>query len=372
MKYTMLVILTFLSWPSFANGVGNGGDELRFLFQEGRGHAIHKIAALKRCSFEAAESEELVDWILQRKYVLMADVENSPHEWITDAQSTCAFTQTKSQHPITLSFEACKNILTKEQAGRLLIHESVHHMGVSSESFADEVAYAIYGASNRDVCPEPTDDPFESSSCTGSPMSEEAALAYIPRGEIESAEIAAMSMHSRYRVCQAQTGCTAWREGAEFGFLYPVTSCTGCGNDPQTGYRNFMANQAKSKNTLNFRIGLKGKIILDLDQTQPSESWPPTAYSWRFISRSMDHRREISVSEHFYDAYYGSGQLVLGGHNELGEYRSSSERNKQYLAPLRGKLTDHCLRLTTSNRVQLPDGRWVENQGVLFSRFEGK
>jgi uncharacterized protein YjbI with pentapeptide repeats len=75
---------------------------------------------------------------------LANDITMSPHIWTVDPQVTCAFTEHDLAKPVVLSFETCRqNVVTTIDAATLLIHESTHHLGVSDETMADQIAMAL-------------------------------------------------------------------------------------------------------------------------------------------------------------------------------------------------------------------------------------
>lgn len=59
--------------------------------------------------------------------------------------------------------------------------------------------------------------------------------------------------------------------------------------------------------------------------------------------------------------------LLLGGY-KFGQFRS--DLNKDFIANLAGKITNHCLRLTAEQKVLMQNDRWEETQEVLFSQFK--
>lgn len=191
---------------------GHGGDEMRLLFEEGRVDAFQKIPQIKRCSLPATTNPQVVEWILRNKNLLATDIFKSRHVWITDRQSTCAFTQTKPEFDVTLSFQACGNVKTKEGAGRLLSHESVHHLGIADESLADAIAFAIYAADLKKTCHPPANDPFDPLSCSGQPITLD-QVRHVLKPGISRIKIGEFKVHSRFRWCQTLGGCTNWVVG---------------------------------------------------------------------------------------------------------------------------------------------------------------
>jgi hypothetical protein len=357
------------SRADLGNEHGSGGDELRFVFEEGRQDAVQKISALRRCSFDSSVSEAVKDWILGQRMALIADIAQSAHSWITDEQPTCAFTQTKSAFPITLSFVACKNIASKEQAGRLLTHETVHHFGIADEAFADSVALAVYNASFVATCPDPSEDPFDPSSCVGDPMTSQQRLKYFEPGSTESKQVGALSFAVRTRTCTAETGCGAWTTSpdfVDFGVIHKVYG--GC-NGECMGHTSMSDSESHGRNLSGFQFTVGSAVRLNLHKQYQSgyPSYHTTSYLFAGIFND-DH-----------------GQLEIG--NDSLRYSNSWERTYLYLlrkgqggasvnksgirTNLSGKFTDHCLRLSGRTRQDNSQDRrqWFENEVVVYSRY---
>lgn len=127
--------------------IGNGGDSLRIAFQQSKQAASHIVYKIKKASFNSDTPAHLQDWIIKHRSTLSADILASNHEWVLEEQATCAWTQTQPAHVISFSFPTCrKSIENFSHAVSLLIHESVHHLGIAEEEFADQVAIAIIEA----------------------------------------------------------------------------------------------------------------------------------------------------------------------------------------------------------------------------------
>jgi hypothetical protein len=127
--------------------VGNGGDPLRLMWWSAREQAAFVVQRMHPDAFPRTSSQELRSWILERKDALAADILASPHVWIEDEELHCAMTRPFPAAPIELSWSTCrKATTTKSDAAKILIHESVHHLGVTDETFADEVAVTIWSA----------------------------------------------------------------------------------------------------------------------------------------------------------------------------------------------------------------------------------
>jgi hypothetical protein len=201
------------------NENGNGGDPLRDLFSDGRSHAAARVLSLLPCSFRADTAAETRRWVIEHKEALARDILSSRHTWVTDTQSTCAYTHTVSQADITLSFQVCgERVKSIVDAGRMLLHESVHHFGISDEAFADEVAAAVYLAEPASACPLPiSDDPFDSNSCAGAPLTSAELFKMIPLPNANERLLGRFKVSQRMRVCYTPEICTGWVESDAHG-----------------------------------------------------------------------------------------------------------------------------------------------------------
>jgi hypothetical protein len=221
-----VVLLMSATWVSaslsFAgNENGNGGDPLRNLFEDGRRQAAARVLNLQPCSFQSTVPSSVRDWILERKNALATDILESRHVWITDAQPTCAFTQTHSRADITLAFSSC-GLRAKDvaDAGRVLVHESVHHFGISNEEFPDQVAIAVYLAESTSACPlPPASDPFDPASCPGAALSTAEFYGLLPLPNATEKSLGRYTVFSRMRTCYATGFCSDWREADVHGFV---------------------------------------------------------------------------------------------------------------------------------------------------------
>lgn len=214
-KGGVLLAAVFLSYLSSATTgtEGHGGDPLRTLFEEARGYAVARVTSARACAFSIDTKPEVIAWIMEHQAALATDIQLSPHIWITDHQSTCAYTQTSSQAPITLSFETCRpNIEDVNDAIQMLAHESVHHFNVIDENFADQVGTAIQRLGINARCePEPSEDPFDPNSCPGRRLTESELKAMIPLPERNSVELGKFTATIRQRTCYGMDFCSSWR-----------------------------------------------------------------------------------------------------------------------------------------------------------------
>lgn len=152
-KFTLMLFVLGLGFAQAGvKEVGNGGDVVRFLFENGRLDAVSKINELRDCSFGSDVRAGVKEWIQKNKKLLASDVANSEHHWTAEEQATCASTSLISQASISLSYQHCDPKMSIQDAGKLLSHESIHHFDINDEAFADAVAIAIYHATPGKFC----------------------------------------------------------------------------------------------------------------------------------------------------------------------------------------------------------------------------
>lgn len=220
-RFALLLSLGGIS-PNVQAGdsVGNGGDYLRVVFEEGRQLGIEMIKKMRSCAIPESVPSNVRNWILLNQSELVKDMTVSPFVWIADSNDTCANTPTTRQAEISLSYEACRPlILDRERAARLLLHEVTHHFGIADENFADWVSYAIAEAQNDEGCSiPPGDDVFNANICPDAPMTAEEAIAKIGPPHSFGKRLGDFAIHTRTRMCYAIGGCTDWTMGGDLKF----------------------------------------------------------------------------------------------------------------------------------------------------------
>lgn len=207
----LLLTLVTLSAHAAGNGVGNGGDSLRDLFEKARAAASVTVENLNRCSFGIGARRELADWIMSNQEKIAADIRKSAHLWVVDAQPTCAFTQTREESPIYLSYPTCASTVGTDLSNALfvILHETAHHLGIADELAADEFARAIGSADINAQCSQVITNPFDSGICRSSAFTERDALHYLAPGST-FAEVGEYRAFMRIRECTTLAGCGAW------------------------------------------------------------------------------------------------------------------------------------------------------------------
>lgn len=150
-KFANLVALISLltSVPSFGgDSSSGGGDYLRFHFEEGRQQSLQILKNLDLSKLPKDTPTDVQDWLTKNSKALAQELKTSELTWLENSeQETCARTAYEMGAPIRLSFKRCFGyILHKEDAGKLLLHEASHHLGVKEETFADLIGIHVYRA----------------------------------------------------------------------------------------------------------------------------------------------------------------------------------------------------------------------------------
>jgi hypothetical protein len=127
--------------------IGNGGDPLQILFEEQRSTLLQKVDDMIKYGHGIKENPEAVTWLEKNLSDYRNDIEASAHDWSDKKLSTCAYTKRERNAVIQFSYQDCKGrTLSKEDAFKLLAHESVHHFGVDDEIFPTKVAQLLFDA----------------------------------------------------------------------------------------------------------------------------------------------------------------------------------------------------------------------------------
>ena len=139
-------------------GVGSGGDYLQFVFEQARKNAASILPRLTQDSFQSGTCSEIlscdeVRFILKNKQVIADDIAASAHVWGDQLplgmcpDHTCACTVTERKSTVYFAFSTCRPFIdTVEKAARLLVHETMHHLGIVEENMATRMALGVYTA----------------------------------------------------------------------------------------------------------------------------------------------------------------------------------------------------------------------------------
>lgn len=326
---------------------GHGGDPLRLLFEDARPFAADRVMKAIPCAFGSNVSIDVRNWILNHKQSLADDISQSEHVWLTDKQSTCAFTQTNSRADITLSFETCRpGIRDISDAVKILVHESVHHFAIADEYFADKVADAVYNLGNQSACTiPPSQDPFDPASCPGTQISTADLMQMIPLPTKIEQELGRFKVSARRRVCYSANWCAPWNATA----------------DQVSLHHSFMNNEILPR---------EGVVSAIYSNNKPSVSF--LSDSWVDInSQKIFWSTSASVNNYSLETDWSWGGT--SDHNITGEHADVKVVNKSLTGNLQGWMTRSCLRQVITDEYKTKDDRGndvtVDYEVVFLSHF---
>lgn len=346
--WSVLALLGSIKVYPMGNETGSGGDPLHFLFEDARIAAVSRVQMAMPCAFGADVRPEVRDWIMKNKEALANDISLSAHNWITDQQATCAFTQTTSRAPITLSYNVCRSGVSDISAAALvLIHESVHHFEISNEVFPDEVALAIHNLGVNSSCPvPPLLDPFDPASCPGAPLTAQSLKAMIPLPHQNYKVLGDFKVSVRGRTCYAENWCSAWTE-------MPRAFSSDLGITPDANFVKGTTTVVLQDNTP--QLHFVSLIAL----TGSDANVYPYNHRWKIFSQINDYHLN-SMNAYATVGGGSHGLLTLGGVT-LG-------RNK-----FTGWVTHQCARQTVKSSRSSKDDRnndiTLEYEMVVLSHF---
>ncbi|MES2803195.1 MAG: hypothetical protein V4654_11930 [Bdellovibrionota bacterium] len=342
------ILLSCLCLHAYGGTEGHGGDPLRLLFEDARPFAADRVMKAMPCAFGANVSADVRNWILSHKQSLAEDINQSEHVWITDKQSTCAFTQTNSRHDITFSFETCRpGVRDISDALKILVHESVHHLGVTDEYFADKVANAIYNLGSNSSCiVPPSKDPFDPASCPGNPLSETELTSMIPLPDSTTKKLGTYRVSSRMRSCYSENWCSKWVLSDGNGFFTHTTNYYGsvvAGPAIMGGFA-----------TLKY-VGNHPVVYIDSDPSvQLDPTWDSKLGGWVNFTYST-----IKGGTGFESNSYGDMNVGITSIKDT---------------PFKGWITNSCFRQTLRSKFKTKDSQYnqieKEYETVILSQFE--
>jgi hypothetical protein len=158
MKYLVLIAAAFSlsgchQTTVNANEGPYGGDDAQPTFRSAQKLAVAKLKNLRSCALPLDTEKTVADWLIQNSKDLAQDIESSPHTWVRDDNVPCARTSHKKGSTIIFSYTNCERI-SPEDAFKVLVHESVHHMGITEEAFPTQVALDVFHATDGNCIPE--------------------------------------------------------------------------------------------------------------------------------------------------------------------------------------------------------------------------
>ncbi len=325
-----LFILALNSQVLAAGGdsVGNGGDGISQVFEDARLKAVKLLERLDPCSTPVETKREVKEWLLAHRLEIIEDVKNSQHIWkLTDAKQTCAWTKSERNNDILFSTKSCREkIYDIETAAALLIHESVHHLGVESDAFAKDVGSAVRHSETRHTCQY---DPFQPESC----KFDRAPIAVPPNLKPDSThvvvpyaslDIGEWRLFSRSRVCKDSGRCAGWTYNDE-------------------NKRTFYDDSDKS-----YTLATSGRVLFNIE----------APYNDIYLKTLGDRTCQLTSKVSF--CHFGMGP---GEANDLYEKVGSEKQKLSFVSVFTG----NCLRQYAKLLFRKPGSNaWLESEHVVF------
>lgn len=137
--------------PNQGNSGGNGGNPAMELWFKKAKEKLPQMfqsapSIAKREFFPKGTLEEDIEWIqLNLHYKLSEQISLSPLVWTNSPQERCGFTTVGAlQNPISLYYPKClTSVKGIQSAAEVLIHESIHHLGIAEEDRTDRLTSLI-------------------------------------------------------------------------------------------------------------------------------------------------------------------------------------------------------------------------------------
>lgn len=128
--------------------VGNGGNPaLSLWFQRAQRKAPEMLWNLSPEKLAAAGTPEEADWWITHASDVARDLNASRVRWTKKPQDRCGHTLVgdTSDPPVDLYFPQCeKSVLSLEAAAQVLVHESIHHLGIADEERVNRLVTALF------------------------------------------------------------------------------------------------------------------------------------------------------------------------------------------------------------------------------------
>lgn len=324
-----VLILNSIAAAAGGDGVGNGGDGISQVFEDARLKAVKLLERLDSCNLPADTKPDVREWLLANRLQLINDIKNSYHIWkTTNATKTCAWTEGKGSREIIFSTQECReNIYDVETAAALLIHESVHHLGRPSETFANEAGSAVRHSETHRTCQY---DPFQAESCS---LGKAPPASVPPHVKPESTHVATpyasldlgeWRMFSRARVCTRAGRCTSWHYDDDTKRTFY-----------DTGDKEHV-------------LATSGRVLFNIEA--PNND----IYLKTFGLRTCQLTSKVSFCN------FGMG---AGEENDLYEKRGSTKQKLSFVSVFTG----NCLRQYAKLQFREPGANdWTETEHVVF------
>lgn len=189
-------------------------DQMKILFASGRTQAAQMVNSTLDCQIEnSLLTPELKNWIKSNatRSLLAQDILSSIHIWNQGNYQSCASTSGSSKSDIQFSYNAClsSGLVTGKDEYRILIEQSLFHMGISDYYSAQSLAYFL--SQPKSTCSPYPGTVWDSGICPQQKMTDQDKLSYLPTGG-DQIQVGNHRFYFRSRKCNKLTGCTAFAE----------------------------------------------------------------------------------------------------------------------------------------------------------------
>ena len=134
--------------------IGNGGDFVRILLEEGRQYGAAIISRTPDEAFSTVSAGSLShserNWLVVNRARLAQDVRSSRHIWVETLPEGCPRGEAGcaiAPGIVLLARSRCQQgVRNRKEAALLLIHESLHHLAGNDESKINRLTAAVHAA----------------------------------------------------------------------------------------------------------------------------------------------------------------------------------------------------------------------------------
>lgn len=132
--------------------VGNGGDSIRILFEQGRQYAAGVVGRVDKNAMPSYLRESLepgeVDWIFRNRELISSHIRRARHVWVEKLPKACTDTGCGcflGGDEILLEQTRCQDtVKTRSESAQLLVHESLHSFFGQNETKVRRLGAAFF------------------------------------------------------------------------------------------------------------------------------------------------------------------------------------------------------------------------------------
>ena len=152
----------FLTCASF--GIGSfasagsgwhGGNDMRLLFEQARIKAVSSLERMAEVDLKQINDDSIRTWLKENRFDLSSDIRKSKHIWLKSFDDLSGYTALQDKNCAATVMDQAADIYFSRSdcvevdhigalASQLLVHESIHHLGIADEAQADRIATAVF------------------------------------------------------------------------------------------------------------------------------------------------------------------------------------------------------------------------------------